>query len=166
MNKLNPSFLRAAANVSLWLLITAVFGYFSQGLSDDHWWTQGYILSLSIPFVLMILATWVMFVPRCLEYDERTLIIHFWLRGRQSRSWEELRYYGGAFNVFLIQFGSMQAFQIFSGAYPRTEWQSFSGFLRARFPDKKATGWLGPFGFKWKKKKAEQNSRGNGGQRP
>ena len=163
MNRLNPSFFRAAANVFLWLLITVVFGYFSQGLSEDHWWTPGYIFSLSVPFVLMICSTWMMFVPRCLEYDERILIIHFWLRGRQSRSWEDLRYYGGACHVFLIQFGSVQAFQIFSGAYSRAEWRNFTGFLRTRFPDKQATGWLGPFGFKWKRKKADQDGSGRGG---
>ena len=100
MNRLNPSFIRAAANVSLWLLITAVFGYFSQGLNEDHWWIQGYILSLTVPFALMIVVTWIMFVPRCLEYDEQTLIIHFWLRGRQSCTWEELKYFGGACNFF------------------------------------------------------------------
>lgn len=155
MKKLTPNFFRAAANVTVGLLITSVLGYFSQGLNENHWWSYDYMLSLFLPFALMILATWFMFVPRCLEYDEREFFIHFWFRGRRKRSWEELRHYGGAFNVFLLQFGSAQAFQIFNGAYSKSDWLEFKTFLVERFPDRKASGWLGPFGFKWGKKKAE-----------
>ncbi len=105
-------------------------------------------MSLSIPFVLMIIAIWFGFVPRLLEYDEHAITIHSWWMGRHTYQWQDLKYFGSGFNVFLLQFGSKQAFQILAQAYPKKDWREFICFLKQTFPNKRASGWLGPFGFK------------------
>jgi len=105
-------------------------------------------LGTVIPFIVMPLFAGLMFVPRHLEYSDEALSIQFWFRKSYVLSWEELQFYGTARNVFLVQFGNQQAFQILSYVFPNKEWSDFVSFLAARFPERKATGWAGPFGFK------------------
>jgi hypothetical protein len=106
----------------------------------------------------MVGTCWFAFVPRNLEYNDDGVFIHSWWKGRQAYSWDALRHYGDACNVFLIQFGSRQAIQILDQAYPKSDWNRFKGFLKERYPDRKASGWIGPFGFRWKRK----SGRGGG----
>jgi hypothetical protein len=135
---------------SLMVSITVVGSYFWSGYRENVWWSFDYLVSLLIPLGMMVMVSWFAFVPRLLEYDDRCIRIHFRMRDFREHSWSELRYYGGGFNVFLLQFGSRQALQILGQAYPKAEWDEFRRFLKDHLPERKASGWIGPFGFRWK----------------
>jgi hypothetical protein len=151
MTRLNPSFLRMAAHLLVWIGVALVMGYFWQGYAQNQWWSPEYIATLSVPMGIVIVACWLGFVPTKLAYDEEEIIIHSWWRGDHTYRWEALSHYGGGMTVFALQFGSMQAYQIFTLAYPKSEWNQFQRFLRERFPEKKTRIWIGPFGIKQRK---------------
>lgn len=151
MNRLNPRFPRMAVPVSLGFWGTSVFAYFWQGHFENRWWTADYFVTMCIPFLLVLVTIWFGFVPRRLEYDEEGVLIETWWKGSHAYSWNELRYHGGSSNMFLLQFGSEQAIQIFGQAYPKPDWKRFREFLKERYPEREASGWIGPFGFRRRK---------------
>lgn len=140
--------MRSSGCVLVVLLAVTLFGYFYQGRVEGKWWDSSYILSLAIPLTIIPLAIWAMFVPRHLEYSDTHLVIRTLLEGHHTLSWSELKHYGTGRNVFMIQFDSVPTFQIFPQAYPRAERRKFVAFLEATFPEKQASGFMGPWMFK------------------
>jgi len=128
-----------------------LIAYFWSGCFDHKWWTFDYILSLGIPFSIAPIAVWFMFVPKKLEYSETEFSIGRRFTGSCNLRWSELKYYGDGNNVFMIQFRDRPAYQIFAAAYSRDQWKQLVQFLSDRFPEKKASGYVGPFMFKWRK---------------
>lgn len=150
---LKPSFLRSSCAVLIAIAAVSVLPYLWQGYYEHHWWSRGYMLSLLVPAVFCVFAVWLMFVPVRLEFDDTHFTIQLPLRRPHTLPWEELKYYGPGQNVFMIQFAGREAFQIFARAFPRDQWRLLTNFLSDRFPDCKASGWIGPFMFKWRKNK-------------
>ena len=148
MKTLNPSFIRSTCVVVFWLMVTTAVFYSWQGYFEHKWWKVDYLLSLLIPFAIAPIAVWFMFVPRLLAYSETEFGIHPLMSGQQTFPWSELKYYGRGNNVFMIQFEGKQAFQIFAMAYPKREWSDFLAFLKTNFPERKASGSVGPWMFK------------------
>ena len=106
-------------------------------------------MSLVIPVAIAPVAVWLIFAPRRLEFTDTDLTIQFYLRRAQTLPWNELKYYGRGNSVFLLQFVGQQAFQIFSHAFSKQQWRLLTNFLSNRYPERKASGWIGPFGFRW-----------------
>ena len=147
--RLQSSFLRSTIAVLTAIVGVALVSYLWQGYHQHHWWTREYILSLMIPAVIAPLAVWLMFVPRRLEFSDTVFTIQFYLRCAHTLKWEGLKYYGRGNNVFILQFAGKKSFQIFSHSFPKAQWQLLANFLANRYPERKASGWIGPFGFKW-----------------
>ena|ERR1700730_6011644 len=147
--RLRPSLLRTAA--TLLLAIGGCIAISSATGAGENWWHRTVTLLVPVSIAVTILS--IMFVPTRLEFTDTEFTIRFlWSRVR-TIAWDELEYYGPGNNVFLIQFQGRQAFQIFSSAFPREQWHQFMSFLSTEFPDRKADGWFGPFGFRWRRKK-------------
>jgi hypothetical protein len=147
--RLRPSVLRTASAI---LLSMAAFLIVSSSLADlpgEDWWSRA--KTLLIPTGVFFAFVWVMFVPRRLEFSETEFTIQHLLGRRCVLSWDELEYYGPGNNVFMIQFFGQQAIQIFAAAYSRHEWHEFMSFLSDKFPERKASGWIGGHLFKWRK---------------
>jgi hypothetical protein len=108
----------------------------------------GYLESLSIPPALLIAFVWFAFVPTTFEYSDAGLTIRMPLRTQRTIGWEALKYYWYGRSVFCLEFDELATFQIFVQAFPKSEWKRFTAFLQSRFPDRKATGWIGSRGFK------------------
>jgi len=143
MIKPEPKFWRVALRVGATVIAVSIAGYFLQGWQQHGWWSLGYIESLSIPVAIMPVAVWFMFVPGWFEYSEDEISLRTLLR-QGTYSWDMLDAYGPGRGVFMIQFkGDSGAYQIFSGAYSRAEWQAFSSFLETRFPDRKTSFSIG-----------------------
>jgi hypothetical protein len=136
------------------MLALAVIAYFWQGYRENHWWTRDYILTMLIPFVIVPLAVWLMFVPSQLEFSDSQITIKFPFRPLHTFSWSDLHYYGAGPNVFMIQFAGVGTFQIFPQAYRRSDWRMLKNFLSSTFPDKKASAYIGDRMFKWPRRKA------------
>jgi hypothetical protein len=151
MQLLTPSFFRSSTKVLIGLLAITVAGYLWDGYHDKNWWGAGYIESLSIPFVIAPVLVWFIFVPRRLEYSDSEFVIDRRFTSICSLPWSQLCYYGKGNNVFMIQFEGRQAFQFFAGAFSKSEWAAFLAFLSDRFPDKKASGYIGARMFRWGK---------------
>lgn len=154
--RLQPSFIRSSTTVLIAIVGVTALSYVWQGYHQHHWWTRGYMLSLVVPVVLGPVAVWLMFVPRRLEFTETDFTIQFYLRRLHTLPWDELKYYGRGNNVFMLQFVGQEAFQIFSSAFPKGQWRLLTNFLSNRYPDRKASGYIGNLMFKWRgrKKKA------------
>jgi hypothetical protein len=153
MHILNASFVRAFTKTLTTLLVVSSAAYLWDGYYDGKWWDVGYIESLSIPLVIFPVIVWFMFVPKRLEYSESDFVIDRRFAKICTLPWSQLRYYGPGNNVFMIQFEGRQAFQLFAGAYGRSEWAAFLAFLSNRFPHQRASGYLGARMFKWRKRK-------------
>lgn len=146
--RLKPSVWRtASATVLPMAAFLIVSGFFTEAPQD--WWSR--VKMFLIPISILFAFVWVMFVPRRLEFSEAELTIQHLLGWRRILSWDELEYYGPGHNVFMIQFFGRQAIQIFASAYPRQDWRQFMAFLSDRFPERKASGWVGGYLFKWRK---------------
>jgi hypothetical protein len=143
MIKPKPSFWRVVLRVGSAVVVFSVIGYFLQGWQEHKWWSLGYIESMSIPVVIMPVAVWFMFVPSWFQYSEEEISLRTILR-QGTYAWDMLDAYGPGPNVFMLQFkGDSGAYQIFSGAYPRKEWQAFKKYLEIRFPERKCSFSIG-----------------------
>jgi hypothetical protein len=151
MKRLHRNFVRCAGNVLFWMFVVTLIGYFWQGYKENHWWTIDYIWSLSIPFIIAPLFIWFAFVPNDIQFSENEFAINMSWGGKHTLQWSELEFFGRGRGVFLLQFKGMSAFQIYAKAYSKPEWNEFTSFIESRWPECKASGWLGPFGFKWRK---------------
>lgn len=147
--RLQSSFLRSSFAVLIGIGSVTLLPFLWQGYHNQNWWSQGYLMSLLVPAVIGPVAVWLMFVPKRLEFTDTYFTIQFFLRRVRTLPWEELKYYGRGNNVFMIQFDREQAFQIFTYAFPKKQWRLLTNFLSNRYPERKASGWIGPFGFKW-----------------
>jgi hypothetical protein len=151
--RLHPSFFRTTASVLALLAALAAVTYFWEGYHHHHWWTGGYLVSLLIPFVIMPLIVCFAWVPSRLEFNDTELIIQFPLRGLRTIPWDDLEYYGWFEGVFGLQFHAAGTFSIYTQALPRGEWRMFKNFLRATFPERKASGYIGARLFRWPRRK-------------
>jgi hypothetical protein len=150
--RLLPKFNRLLFWSLLWFGVACVLAYLHQGIQNNHWWSQTYILSLTIPYIAITSAIWFGTVPRLLEYNSEIITLHFWWTGPHTKRWEKLTYHGiGNQNLLLLQFGTDQAFPILPTAYSKKEWTELTTFLNTHYPEKKASGWIGMKGFRWKK---------------
>jgi len=147
--KLTPSPLLFLRTVLGGLIVMILFTYLWQGYHEDHWWSSGYILSLAIPVILTPCILWLAFVPSKFDLSDESLHIRFAFRQDHKIDWNELKFWGsGGESTFLLQFASRGTFQIALFAFPRSQRRQLIDFLRSRFPQRKATGWLGIWGFR------------------
>ncbi len=153
--QLHPSFFRAAARILALFIALAAAAYFWQGYYGHHWWTRDYILSLLIPLAIVPTLVCVVWVPLRLECSPTRLTIQFLFRPLYSVAWDDLEYYGWFRGVFGLQFRSSGTFTFYPQALPRREWRAFKTFLRATFPERKASGSIGARLFQWPWKKKE-----------
>jgi hypothetical protein len=151
--QLRPSFLRCVAWVTLGLVVVTAATYFWEGYREHHWWTRDYILTLLVPFAIVPVVVWFMFVPRRLEFNDSEFTIQYPFRPLHILEWADLKYYGPGPNVFMIEFIDVGTFQIFPRAFRRSEWRLLKNFLSTTFPDRKASGYFGDRMFKWPRRK-------------
>jgi hypothetical protein len=146
---LKPGFVRAFSSVAILFVVVSVIAYFQQGYFEHRWWSLSYAESLLIPFTVMVTVIWLAFVPKTLEISDTHFTVQFPFRKRQTFTWEALKYYWYGHNVFCVEFDGPLTFQIFPGAYQKKQWYQFTGFIQNQFPDRRASGWIGPRGFKF-----------------
>jgi hypothetical protein len=147
--QLVPSFWRASGTVAVVWLMGCSASYFYQGYVEHKWWTLGYAESLLIPAAFLVAVVWIAFVPTFLEISDTSLRIKFHFRKHHDMPWSQLKYWGTAESVFMIQFGGRLTFQIFLRAYSSKQRIHFAEFFSSKFPKQKAGGWFGNRGFKW-----------------
>jgi hypothetical protein len=133
------------------MLLVTIAGYFWQGYHDGVWWSLGYMESMMIPFTICPVILWFMLVPSLIAYSKEEFRIDTLFNVSNTISWSELIHYGNGENVFMLQFENKRTFQISAMAYSKTQWDEFISFLETNFPEKKATGYIGPWMFKWRK---------------
>lgn len=150
--QLRPSFIRCAFAVAVSLLFVSAIAYFLDRYQETNW-PREYMLTLLIPFAIAPTLVWFMFVPKRLEFSETQFTIQFPFRPLHTLDWSDLEYYGAGENVFMIQFASIGTFQIFGQAFRRNDWRLLRNFLRSTFPDKRASGSIGDWMFKWPRRK-------------
>lgn len=139
-----PSFTRTVATVLVSLLMVTVLAAISEYWGTGHWWSHGYIVSLAIPFILVPAFVWFAFVPRRVELTENELTIFRLFGPVICIPLDELEYYMSCGEVFMIQpHGRSSAYQIFPGAFPRQNWRAFIHELEARYPERKASYYVG-----------------------
>jgi hypothetical protein len=138
-----PSFTRTVAGVLISLALVTALAAISEYWGTSHW-SHGYVVSLAIPFLLVPAFVWFAFVPRRIELTENELII-FRLFGQAiCIPLDELDYYMSGGEVFMIQpRGRSSAYQIFPGAFPRQNWRAFVQELETRYPERKASYYIG-----------------------
>ena len=147
--KLTPSVWLFLRTVLGGLVAVILFTYLWQGYLEDHWWSSDYVLSFAIPVILIPCVSWLAFVPSKLEVSDESLHIRFAFRRDQKIDWNELRFWGtGGEATFLLQFANRRTFQIALFAFPRDKRRQLIDFLKSRFPQRKARGWLAICGFR------------------
>jgi hypothetical protein len=138
MVRLSPGFWRVAASVDRFILIGIVLGYFSEGYLRGHWWTTGYLCSFSVALVVVPLLSWLIWVPRVLEYSEAEIRIATFFRDTRQ-PWKRLKSYGPSGAVFAFRFkGEFQGYQIMSQAYSKADWNRFTEYLDTRVPGRES----------------------------
>jgi hypothetical protein len=115
--------------------------YFLEGYGKAGWRTTAEdMLGVSILILAAPVFVWFSFVPRLLEFSETDITIST-LLGSYTYSWNSLYCYGPGRGVFKIQFeGDRQPYQIFAGAYRSDEWSTLINLMKARFPERVASG--------------------------
>jgi len=119
------------------MLVLTLIAYFWQGYRENKWWTQDYILTMVIPFAVVPVVVWFMFVPSLFEFSDSEITIKFPFRRVHILPWSDLQHYGAGPNVFMIQFAGAGTFQMFAQAFPGAEWRTLTNFLSTRFPERK-----------------------------
>jgi hypothetical protein len=106
--------------------------------THDSTWTMGYILSFSVPLVVLPLLVWFVFVPRVLEYSDAQIRIVTIFRDT-VQSWGHVKSYGSSTGIFTLRFKhEFQGYQIWSRAYPKADWNRFIDFLETRLPERES----------------------------
>lgn len=117
--------------------------------TGEQFWPKTGELAGVVTLVLVIVS--LMFVPIQLKFDRVDLTICYLFSRSRIIPWCELEYYGPGSNVFVLQFES-GSFQIFSEAFAPADWYQLTSFLATRYPERKADGWFGVRGFRWRRK--------------
>ena len=143
---LTPSFWRSTRPISGGVLICIAICYL-QALFGAHPWTLSYALSLSVLVSPIALISWMMFVPRYLYFSDSHFSVEFFMRERSIEDWDNLKCWGNGNGVFILQFDGGQTYQILPTAYSPDQWSKLIAFVTSRYPDRKANGWFGPWGF-------------------
>lgn len=141
---LKSSLIRAFTKVLLITLLVSVVGGVVDRYRRGHWWSVGYIESLTIPLWLMPTFVCIGFVPKRIEYSETEFYLERWIGSGYTLQWRDLDSYGTGNNVFLLRFDNVNTIQIYAGAFKRMEWKAFLAFLNENYPDRKASFWFGP----------------------
>ena len=141
---LKPSLTRAFAQVLLLTLLVVVIAAVSEWYRSGLWWSADYCVSLSIPMLLMPTFVCLMFVPRRIVWSSSEFQIQPRFGASQKLPWTQLYAYGRGRGVFLLQFTDVGTFQIYTGAFSRSEWRAFRLFLTSNYPDMKTSFWFGP----------------------
>jgi hypothetical protein len=128
-----------AGLVAVLFALTA-FTYFSQGTQEDHWWSSTYILSLAIPFTLIPLIVWIVFVPSRVRYDREAFELSSYFFGTRQLSFSTLEKWGFGQQVLFLKF-EPKLVQIALAFYPQIEQAKLLAFLATNFPERKSS-WL------------------------
>ncbi len=145
---LRPSVLLFLRTVWGGMLLVTVAGYFWQGMVENLWWSFDYVISMLIPFTVMPLFLWFMFVPKEIVISDRFVVITFSLRSARRFEWNGLRYWGDNVHLmFVLQFTNSRTQQLALFAFPKDQQQQFKKFVKGRFPKRKARGWFADQGF-------------------
>lgn len=146
--ELLPSIRRVVTRVTGLMLVATSLGYLQQGYFEHKWWTLRYVSTLVIPFSIMPFGVWLLFVPGYLRFNSSALIIKPRFRAIRKLLWSDLSQWGTANGVFLLNFQGSPAIQIFSAAYPPEQWSKLTQFLVQEHSERKASGFVGAFGFR------------------
>jgi hypothetical protein len=117
------------------LIATILIAYLWQGYVDNHWWSPGYFYSFIIPVIFIVAVSWLAFVPAKFDLSDGSLRIQFAFRPDHEIDWNELRFGGRTFQIALF-------------AFPRSQRRQLIDFLSSHFPERRARGWLGIWGFR------------------
>ncbi len=150
MNKLEltPSIQRVTVRLTGLMVVGCLSAYLWQGYYQNLWWSTTYVISLLVPFAVMLVAIWIMFVPEYLAFSEASLTIKPRFRALRELPWSSLSRWGKGEGVFCLNFRGSPSIQIFAHAYPPEQWSRLMEFLLRQFPDQKADGFLGLFGVR------------------
>jgi len=142
MIELKPSFLRVALKVGGFIAAFSILGYLVKGWQGQPW-SLGYLESLSIPMVVMVVVVWFAFVPRRFAYSEHEITLSPPV-GTYTYDWSDLNCYGTGRGVYKLKFQQdRQPYQIYQGAYSGKDWSAFIDFLNTRFPERKSSFSIG-----------------------
>ena len=111
------------------------------------------MVSLLIPFAIAPLFISVAWVPTRFEFSDTHLTVQFLFRSAETVPWDDLEYHGWLQGVYALQFRGAGKLTFYPQAFPRREWRMLKTFLRTRFPDRKASGFIGNRFFQWPRKK-------------
>jgi hypothetical protein len=128
----------------LLLLVTAFAALFEHHRTG-HWWSLAYFASLLVPFTVIIVFVWFALVPRSIELDDDELSIVRWWDSDSyvSIPLGDLQYYMQGSTTFMIQRTGESAYQVYPGAFRSDSWDAFIHALETRFPERKASYYIG-----------------------
>jgi len=136
---LTPSFARSTVHVAIPFLFVTAYSAYRNHSSSGHWWPQPYVVSLAIPFIVIVIIVWIAFVPRRIELtDHRLEFVRFW-GSTAAIPLRELEYYMQSPTTFMIQRAGESAYQIYPGAFSRRDWRDFVGTLEREYPERQAS---------------------------
>lgn len=96
-----------------------------------------------MPFTLIIVVVWIAFVPRSIELTDEELSIDRWGGKYVSIPLADLQYYMEGPTTFMIQRTGESAYEVYSGAFSSDSWQAFINELEKRFPERRASYYIG-----------------------
>jgi len=132
------------------LSFVTVAAYFFEGTVQHNWWTPHYILSFAIPFTVVPVIQYVLFVPRRLAWDDDGLEVDTWLGGNFRCSWSQLRHWGSPGITFTLECGSLfgdgRSFQLALNYFTPESVKALRELLNDNFLDRQATFWIGRHG--------------------
>jgi hypothetical protein len=133
------------------MVIGTAAAYAFEGYAKHAWWTPDYITSFAIPFTIVPVIQYVMFVPRRLAWDDDGLEVDTWLGGNFRCPWSQLRHWGSPGMAFTLECGSMlgegRCFQLALNYFTPQSVQALREMLEKNFSDRHASFWIGRHGI-------------------
>jgi hypothetical protein len=142
---LTPNYLRAFLKTFLWsFLLIAVFSGAVPHFRGEKVRFNDILSNAVVPCTIFGIFVAVMFTPREITWNEKSVLIRALFPGSGDFEWRRLEAWSPTMRgVFLIKFEEKQSFQISPAGYRSDEWKSFLSMMQQRFPEKKARFWIG-----------------------
>ena len=94
----------------------------------------------------------IIFTPQEITWNDETIKVKALFPGSGDFEWRQLEAWGYGRGVFLIKFENMQLFQIARAGFRSQDWNVFQSLFQRRFPEKKASIWIGVSPIRFRKK--------------
>lgn len=72
------------------MVVGCLSAYLGQGFVQNLWWSSTFVISLLVPFAVMLVAIWLMFVPEYLAFSNAALTIKPRFRALRELPWSSL----------------------------------------------------------------------------